>query len=117
MPVATLAQDTALAPFVQIEKVIQARIRSGHIRSIDGITLGYMLYYAQPTTILQAAQGADMVAIPTWEVTGGMVYDPSEPGAPVMEKGLFRIDALTGKPLDAYASPAPRVYLLSELLP
>lgn len=117
MPAATLAQDAALAPFVQIEKVIQARIRSGHIRSIDGITLGYMLYYAQPTTILQAAQGADMVAIPTWEVTGGMVYDPSEPGAPVMEKGLFRIDALTGKPLDAYASPAPRVYLLSELLP
>ena len=117
MPVATLAQDAALAPFAQIEKVIQARIRSGHIRSIDGITLGYMLYYAQPTTILQAAQGADMVAIPTWEVTGGMVYDPSEQGAPVMEKGLFRIDALTGKPLDVYASPAPRVYLLSELLP
>ncbi len=117
MPVATLAQDAALAPFAQIEKVIQARIRSGHIRSIDSITLGYMLYYAQPTTILQAAQGADMVAIPTWEVTGGMVYDPSEPGAPVMEKGLFRIDALTGKPLDPYASPAPRVYLLSELLP
>lgn len=118
MPVANLAQNAALAPFRQIAQILEARIRSGHIRSIDSITLGYMLYYAQPTTLIEAAQGADMVAVPTWEVVGAMVYDPSEPGAPVMEKGLFRVDALTGKPLDAYVFPAPRAYPpLSEIAP
>lgn len=116
-PVSTLAHDAALAPFEQIARIIQARIRSGHIRSISSISLGYMLYYAQPTTTLQAAQGSDMIAVPTWEVVGGMVYDPSEPGAYVLEKGTFRIDALTGKPLDAYASPAPRVYSLAGIMP
>lgn len=97
--------------------MIQARIRSGHIRSIDSVTLGYMLYYAKPTTLPEAVRGAEMVAVPTWEVTGSMVYDPSELSAPVMEKGLFRVDALIGKPLDAYAFPAPRVYPLSGIAP
>lgn len=128
--ISTLVPDAILAPFERIEQVIMANINNGRIRAVDSITLGYMIYYAQPTTSQQAHRGADMVLIPTWEVLGNIAYDEQMETHPTSlrdqlmrdtatSRGItaFRIDALTGLPLDQYASPAPRSYPLESLVP
>ena len=115
-PVSTLVQDAALAPFEQIARVLEARIRSGHIRSIESISLGYMLCCAQPSALKQAAQAAEMLAVPTWEVVGAIVADPDAPNPSVLERGTFLIDAMSGKPLDEHTSPAPSVHTLAGIM-
>lgn len=122
--------DVQLAPFEQIEKVILAYLNNGSIREIDSISLGYMLYYAQPTTIQQAFKGVDMLLVPTWELIGTFVSGTQEEATLMSERERltihaltsggdrsFRIDAITGLPLDQYADPAPRYYDLSGVMP
>lgn len=115
-----IREDTALAPFAQVERAIRERIRSGQLQSVYQVELGYMVRLAKGDSFLVEPESsfntnARFVLTPLWQICGYDLKDrdrryfqgftaPSEQEIMQSLDGDFQLwlDAATAQPITGY---------------